>query len=153
RGARVLLAGVGGVVARVEGVRGHFLERSRLDDRGRGREARVEGGGLLLWAGRQERDRAEDGEGESGTARRNGHRCGSPARSTATGRDRYAITDQAAEGRRQHEGMPLDETTRRLASALQRDLDRLAEQDRTRSTRGEEVRVDSVSRMATAESR
>jgi hypothetical protein len=51
------------------------------------------------------------------------------------------------------EAMPLDEITRRLANAFQRDLDRLAEQDQSRSSRGEEVRVDSVSRMATAESR
>jgi hypothetical protein len=49
--------------------------------------------------------------------------------------------------------MPLDEATQRLALLLQRDLRRLVERERARSDRGEEVRYDSVSRMATWETR
>lgn len=49
--------------------------------------------------------------------------------------------------------MPLDEATRRLAFELQRDLRRLVERERSRSERGDEVSYDSVSRMATWETR
>lgn len=49
--------------------------------------------------------------------------------------------------------MPLDEPSRRLAFLLQRDLRRLAEADRARASRGEEVQYDSVARMATRETR
>jgi hypothetical protein len=49
--------------------------------------------------------------------------------------------------------MPLDEATRRLAFLLQRDLRRLVERERARSDRGEEVRYDPISRMATWETR
>ncbi|MBX3223549.1 MAG: hypothetical protein KF795_23755 [Labilithrix sp.] len=49
--------------------------------------------------------------------------------------------------------MPLDEATRQLALSLQRDLRRLVERERARADRGEEVRYDSVSRMATWETR
>ncbi len=49
--------------------------------------------------------------------------------------------------------MPLDEPTRRLAFLLQRDLRRLLERERARADRGEEVRYDPVSRMATWETR
>lgn len=45
--------------------------------------------------------------------------------------------------------MPLDEATRRIAFLLQRELRRLAEREAERSTRGEELRYDSVSRVAT----
>jgi len=49
--------------------------------------------------------------------------------------------------------MSLDEATRRLAFLMQRELRRLTERERARSDRGEEVRYDSVSRMATWETR
>src|SRR4051794_7261095 len=47
--------------------------------------------------------------------------------------------------------MPLDEATTRLAFLLQRDLRRMGDRERARVDRGDEVRVDSVSRMATWE--
>jgi hypothetical protein len=49
--------------------------------------------------------------------------------------------------------MPLDEATLKLTSTLERDLQRLVERQRARGSRGEEVRYDSVSRMATWETR
>ncbi|MBX3260346.1 MAG: hypothetical protein KF782_11700 [Labilithrix sp.] len=49
--------------------------------------------------------------------------------------------------------MPLDEATRQLAVLLQLELRRLVERARARVDRGEEVRYDSVSRMATWETR
>lgn len=49
--------------------------------------------------------------------------------------------------------MPLDEATRQLAISLERDLRRLLERERARADRGEQVRYDSVSRMATWETR
>jgi hypothetical protein len=56
------------------------------------------------------------------------------------------------EGFRFRLAMPLDEATRRLAFLLQRDMRRLVERERARSERGERVRFDSISRMATWES-
>lgn len=49
--------------------------------------------------------------------------------------------------------MPLDESTRRFAFLLQRDLRRIEERERARTDRGEEVRYDPVSRVATWETR
>ncbi|MBN9161567.1 MAG: hypothetical protein BGO98_48955 [Myxococcales bacterium 68-20] len=49
--------------------------------------------------------------------------------------------------------MPLDEATRKLAISLERELRRLLERERARADRGEQVRYDSVSRMATWETR
>ncbi len=49
--------------------------------------------------------------------------------------------------------MPLDEATRRFAFLLQRDLRRLVEREGSRTDRGEDVVYDSVSRMATWETR
>ncbi|MBX3211364.1 MAG: hypothetical protein KF850_04975 [Labilithrix sp.] len=49
--------------------------------------------------------------------------------------------------------MPLDEATRQLAVLLQLELRRLVERERARTERGEEVRYDSVSRIATWETR
>lgn len=49
--------------------------------------------------------------------------------------------------------MALDEDTRRFAFLLQRDLRGLAEKRAARDARGEELRYDSVSRLATVESR
>lgn len=49
--------------------------------------------------------------------------------------------------------MPLDEATRRLAFLLQRDLRRLVDRERARAERGEEVRYDPISRMATWETK
>lgn len=49
--------------------------------------------------------------------------------------------------------MPLDEATHRFAFLLQRDLRRLADRERTRGERGEEVRFDSATRIATWETR
>ena len=49
--------------------------------------------------------------------------------------------------------MPLDEATQKLAISLERELHRLLERERARADRGEEVRYDSVSRMATWETR
>jgi hypothetical protein len=49
--------------------------------------------------------------------------------------------------------MPLDEATRRLMLLLQGELRQLVDRERRRAARGEEVRYDSVSRMATWESR
>ncbi|GEM_PF-2116895 len=49
--------------------------------------------------------------------------------------------------------MPLDEATRRLAFLLERDLRRMTERERARAERGEVVHFDSVSRMATWETR
>jgi hypothetical protein len=49
--------------------------------------------------------------------------------------------------------MPLDETTRRFAFLMQRDLRRLEERLEGRSKRGEAMRADSVSRVVTWETR
>jgi len=49
--------------------------------------------------------------------------------------------------------MPLEEATRRFAFLLQRDLRRFEERETTRTARGEEVRYDDVSRVATWETR
>ncbi|MBX3201139.1 MAG: hypothetical protein KF894_23575 [Labilithrix sp.] len=49
--------------------------------------------------------------------------------------------------------MPLDEATRQLAVLLQLELRRLVERERARAERGEEVQYDSVSRIATWETR
>ena len=49
--------------------------------------------------------------------------------------------------------MPLDEATRRLAFLLQRDLRRLAERREEHAARGEEMDFDTVSRIATFQSR
>jgi hypothetical protein len=49
--------------------------------------------------------------------------------------------------------MPLDEATRRFAFLLQRDLRRISERREEHAARGEEMRFDSVSRIATLESR
>jgi hypothetical protein len=49
--------------------------------------------------------------------------------------------------------MPLDEATRRFAFLLQRDLRRISERREEHLARGEEMRFDSVSRVATLESR
>src|SRR5690349_6312383 len=49
--------------------------------------------------------------------------------------------------------MPLDEATRRFAFLLQRDLRRIEDRERARKDRGEEVRYDAVSRVATWETR
>lgn len=49
--------------------------------------------------------------------------------------------------------MPLDETTRRFAFLMQRDLRRLEERLEARSKRGEAMRADSVSRLVTWETR
>jgi len=49
--------------------------------------------------------------------------------------------------------MPLDEVTRRSVFVLQHELRRLVERERARDDRGEEVRYDSGSRMATWETR
>lgn len=49
--------------------------------------------------------------------------------------------------------MPLDESSRRFAFLLQRDLRRIEDRERTRRDRGEEVRYDAVSRVATWETR
>jgi hypothetical protein len=49
--------------------------------------------------------------------------------------------------------MPLDEASRRFAFLLQRDLRRVEERERARAERGEEVRYDAVSRVATWETR
>lgn len=49
--------------------------------------------------------------------------------------------------------MPLDESTRRFAFLLQRDLRRFEEREHARAERGEEVRYDAVSRVATWETR
>lgn len=47
--------------------------------------------------------------------------------------------------------MPLDESSRRFAFLLQRDLRRIEDRERARRDRGEEVRYDAVSRVATWE--
>lgn len=49
--------------------------------------------------------------------------------------------------------MPLDESSRRFAFLLQRDLRRIEDRARARKDRGEEVRYDAVSRVATWENR
>jgi hypothetical protein len=49
--------------------------------------------------------------------------------------------------------MPLDESSRRFAFLLQRDLRRIEDRARVRKDRGEEVRYDAVSRVATWENR
>ena len=49
--------------------------------------------------------------------------------------------------------MPLDEPTRRFAFLLQRDLRRMAERREQAIARGEELRFDSVSRIAVLETR
>lgn len=49
--------------------------------------------------------------------------------------------------------MPLDESSRRFAFLLQRDLRRIEDRERARKDRGEEVRYDAVSRVASWESR
>jgi hypothetical protein len=49
--------------------------------------------------------------------------------------------------------MPLDEVTRRFAFLLQRDLRRLAERREEHAARGEEMEFDTVSRIATFQSR
>lgn len=49
--------------------------------------------------------------------------------------------------------MPLDESSRRFAFLLQRDLRRIEDRERSRRDRGEEVRYDAVSRVATWETR
>jgi len=49
--------------------------------------------------------------------------------------------------------MPLDESTRRLVFLLQRDMRRIVEREAGREARGEEVKYDSVSRLATWETR
>jgi len=49
--------------------------------------------------------------------------------------------------------MPLEDATLRLALVLQRDLRRLAERERVRADRGEEVRFDAATRIATWETR
>jgi hypothetical protein len=49
--------------------------------------------------------------------------------------------------------MPLDEATRRLAFLLERDLRRMTDRERARAERGEVVHFDSVSRMATWQTR
>jgi hypothetical protein len=49
--------------------------------------------------------------------------------------------------------MPLDESSRRFAFLLQRDLRRIEDRERARRDRGEEVRYDAVSRVATWETR
>src|SRR5262245_43405526 len=49
--------------------------------------------------------------------------------------------------------MPLDESSRRFAFLLQRDLRRVEDRERARRDRGEEVRYDPVSRVATWENR
>jgi len=49
--------------------------------------------------------------------------------------------------------MPLDESTRRLAFLLQRDMLRLDERERARTDRGESVAFDSVARIATWETK
>lgn len=49
--------------------------------------------------------------------------------------------------------MPLDESSRRFAFLLQRDLRRIEDRERSRKDRGEEVRYDAVSRVATWETR
>jgi hypothetical protein len=51
------------------------------------------------------------------------------------------------------EKMPIDEASSRLAFLLQIDLRRLIDRERSRTERGEDVRYDSVSRMATWETR
>jgi hypothetical protein len=50
------------------------------------------------------------------------------------------------------EGVPLDEATRRFFFLLQRDLRRLAEVEQVYASRGEQLRYDSVSRLAVFES-
>lgn len=49
--------------------------------------------------------------------------------------------------------MPLDESSRRFAFLLQRDLRRIEDRERARKDRGEEVRYDAVSRVASWETR
>jgi hypothetical protein len=49
--------------------------------------------------------------------------------------------------------MPLDENTRRFELLMQRELRRLATREEERAARGEEVTYDSVSRLATCETR
>lgn len=49
--------------------------------------------------------------------------------------------------------MPLDESSRRFAFLLQRDLRRIEDRERARRDRGDEVRYDAVSRVATWETR
>ena len=49
--------------------------------------------------------------------------------------------------------MPLEESTRRFAFLLQRDLRRIEDRERAHRDRGEEVRYDAVSRVATWETR
>ena len=64
--------------------------------------------------------------------------------------------DPVAEGRtlaRCEGEMPLDEASKGLAFQLQRDLRWLLERERARADRGEEIRYDTVARMATWETR
>ncbi len=49
--------------------------------------------------------------------------------------------------------MPLDEATRRFAFLLQRDLRRISERREEHASRGEEMKFDSVSRVATVQTR
>jgi hypothetical protein len=49
--------------------------------------------------------------------------------------------------------MPLDESSRRFAFLLQRDLRRIEDRERAHKDRGEEVRYDAISRVATWETR
>jgi hypothetical protein len=81
---------------------------------------------------------------------------------------RLRYKDPAADGRTLHgspalprilpysaaiPSMPLDEATRRLTHALAQELTRLIDRGRARDERGDEVHFDSVSRMATWETR